>query len=253
MISEADFNVICWIWIAFAVIMFPVLLKVKQPYGKHSTINWGPVMRNNLAWFLMELPALLVVGYFVIFTSDLHNKIVFVAGVLWGIHYVHRSIIYPIRIKTRGKKMPLVIVVFALVFNTVNGFLNGYWLANFAPVIESNIFRNAHVTVGVVFFLIGFAINKYHDWLLIKLRKRSGNGYKIPFGGLFKFVSCPNFFGEIISWLGFFIVTLSLPAFSFLVWTLVNLLTRALDHHKWYLKEFSDYPKERKAVFPYLL
>ncbi len=32
-----------------------------------------------------------------------------------------------------------------------------------------------------------------------------------------------------------------------------NLIPRALDHHKWYRKEFSDYPANRKAVFPFLV
>jgi len=32
-----------------------------------------------------------------------------------------------------------------------------------------------------------------------------------------------------------------------------NLVPRAIDHHKWYKKEFADYPKERKAVIPFIL
>ena len=89
--------------------------------------------------------------------------------------------------------------------------------------------------------------------ILIKLRPAKGNGYKIPYGGLFKYVSCPNFFGEIISWAGFALVAFNLPALSFLIWTLINLSTRALDHHRWYLKEFPEYDKDRKALIPYLL
>ena len=34
------------------------------------------------------------------------------------------------------------------------------------------------------------------------------------------------------------------PALAFAVWTLVNLLPRALHHHKWYQETFSDYPPE---------
>jgi hypothetical protein len=45
----------------------------------------------------------------------------------------------------------------------------------------------------------------------------------------------------------------NLPAFSFALWTAVNLIPRALDHHRWYLKTFPDYPKERKAVIPFLV
>jgi 3-oxo-5-alpha-steroid 4-dehydrogenase 1 len=44
-----------------------------------------------------------------------------------------------------------------------------------------------------------------------------------------------------------------LPALAFLVWTLANLIPRALDHHKWYRSEFPDYPSKRKAVLPFLV
>ena len=58
MISHETFNLICWIWIAIAVIIFPLLLKVTQPYGRHSKKNFGPMINNRLGWFVMELPAL---------------------------------------------------------------------------------------------------------------------------------------------------------------------------------------------------
>jgi len=253
MISHETFNLICWIWIAMGAITFPIVLKVTQPYGRHTKYNWGPMISNKLGWFLMELPALLVFGYFLSYLADFYNLLVLAATSLWGLHYIHRVFIFPLQIKTSGKKMPLVIVLFAILFNTMNGFLNGYWLAHFASEYTSDIFLDTRLLVGVMLFIAGFAINKYHDGLLIQLRKTSGNGYHIPFGGLFNYVSCPNFLGEIISWVGFSIVTLSLPALSFLIWTLVNLIARALDHHKWYLNEFPDYPKNRKAVIPYLL
>ena len=253
MISHETFNMICWLWIAIAAVIFPVLLKVPQPYGKHSKNNWGPMIGNKFGWFIMELPALAVFGYFLSFITGPFNMLVLTAVLLWGLHYFHRVFIFPLQIKTLGKKMPIVIALFSILFNTINGFLNGYWLAHFAPEGSSGSFMDLRMTTGVILFLTGFFINKYHDWLLIRLRRSSGSGYKIPFGGLFNYVSCPNFFGELISWTGFLLVTFSLPALSFLVWSTVNLTARALDHHKWYQKEFPAYPKNRKAIFPFLL
>ena len=253
MISQETFNMICWLWIAIAALLFPMMLKVTQPYGKHSKNSWGPMIGNKIGWFLMELPALAVFGYFVSFKTGQSNALFLTAVLLWGLHYFHRVIIFPLQIKTSGKKMPAVIVFFAILFNTINGGLNGYWLAHFAPEYKSGLFLDLRITTGVILFLTGFIINKYHDWLLIKLRTSTVSGYKIPFGGLFNYVSCPNFLGELISWTGFLLVTFSPPALSFLVWSTVNLTARALDHHKWYHKEFPDYPKNRKAIFPYLL
>lgn len=249
--SYESFSLICWIWIVAGLITFPFLLKVSQPYGRHSKTSWGPMINNRLGWFIMELPALAIVLYFVLNANNWQNQIVATASMLWGLHYIHRAIIFPLRIKTRGKKMPVIIVISAIFFNSVNGSINGYWLAHFVP--ETNQYFYIRLVAGVILFLTGFGINQYHDRILISLRKGSQTGYQIPYGGLFKWVSCPNFLGEIISWLGFFILTFGLPAFAFLIWTMVNLIPRAIDHHKWYLKEFAEYPKERKAIVPFIL
>jgi steroid 5-alpha reductase family enzyme len=96
-------------------------------------------------------------------------------------------------------------------------------------------------------------INIQSDNILIRLRKSTELGYQIPKGGFFRFVSCPNFFGEIIEWTGFAIMAWSLPALSFAIWTFINLVPRGVDHHKWYKRKFGDYPKERKAVLPFLV
>jgi len=253
MISHATFNLICWIWIGVAVVTFIALLKIQQPYGRHTTKKWGPMINNRLGWLIMELPALLVFVFFAMKTTNWRSVLVITAVALWVLHYLNRAIVFPFRLKTQGKKMPVVIMSSAIFFNLVNGFINGYWIAWFAPEITVDFSTILRITAGAIVFLFGFVINQYHDNLLINLRKGSESGYKIPHGGLFRFVSCPNFLGEIISWLGFLIVTLSLPALAFLVWTMANLVPRAIDHHKWYRSQFADYPASRKAVFPFLL
>jgi 3-oxo-5-alpha-steroid 4-dehydrogenase 1 len=253
MISHGTFNIICWIWIAIAVIIFPILLKVTQPYGRHSKNNWGPMINNRLGWFVMELPALLIFGYFLGFKANLLNMLILIPALLWGLHYIHRVLIFPLQIRTARKKIPVIIVIFGFIFNIVNSSLNGYWFVHFATDYRSGVLIDLRLIGGAILFLTGFVINNYHDFLLIQLRPTSGDGYKIPYGGLFKYVSCPNFLGEIISWAGFALVAFNLPALSFLIWTLINLTTRALDHHRWYIKEFPEYDRDRKAIFPYLL
>ena len=42
----------------------------------------------------------------------------------WQLHYVHRSFIYPLRIRASGKRTPIVVAAMAIVFNLVNSYLN---------------------------------------------------------------------------------------------------------------------------------
>jgi steroid 5-alpha reductase family enzyme len=201
----------------------------------------------------MEFPALAIFGYYLVFKADLLNVIILLPALLWGVHYIHRVMIFPLQIRTARKKIPALIVLLAFIFNIINGFLNGYWYVQFAPDYKSGILIHLRLISGVIIFFSGFIINKYHDSILIKLRPTTGNGYKIPYGGLFKYVSCPNFLGEIISWAGFALAAFNLPALTFLIWTIINLTTRALDHHRWYIKEFPEYDKNRRALIPFLL
>lgn len=253
MISLELFNWIVWIWIAIAIVIFPVLLKVTAPYGRHTKADWGPLIDNRLGWFLMELPALVVFSALVIAGGGYKNDPIAVFFGLWFIHYFHRAIIFPLRLKTRKKKMPVLIMSFAVFFNMINGFVNGYWFGYLSPAYDAGWFLDPRFIGGAMLFVSGFAINQYHDKLLLGLRKGSNGEYQIPYGGLFKVVSCPNFLGEIIEWAGFAIMAWCLPSFSFFLWTFVNLVPRAIDHHKWYKQTFPDYPKERKAVIPGLL
>ncbi|CAK5027260.1 unnamed protein product [Meloidogyne enterolobii] len=77
--------------------------------------------------------------------------------------------------------------------------------------------------------------------------------YKIPHGGMFKYVSCANFLGEIIEWIGYAIYAQSTASLAFALFTAANTIPRAKLHHKWYLNKFgNNYPQDRKAVIPYI-
>ncbi len=195
----------------------------------------------------MELPALVLCPFvYFLFESTYNLSLLFIS--IWILHYFNRTIIYPLRIKTKGKKMPLTIACSAFFFNVINGFFNGYFIA----LINIEFLNYLLIYFGLFLFLVGFFINVYSDNKLIKLR-RNNEGYQIPNGGFFNYISCPNFFGEIIEWLGFSIMTFNLASLSFLIWTCCNLVPRSLAHHKWYLNKFEKYPKNRKAIFPFLL
>ena len=245
-----DISILTLIWILSGILLFPVLIKIKAPYGRHASKKWGITISNKIGWILMELPALLICPiYYILQNTNLYTiNTIFIS--LWILHYFNRTIIYPLRIKTKGKRMPLIIAASALIFNIINGLINGYYLSN-TNYLEINYYI---LLLGLIIFFTGLIINVNSDNKLIGLRlKNEENKYVIPNGGLFNYISCPNFFGELIEWLGFAIITLNLCSLSFFIWTFIDLVPRAISHHKWYKDNFKDYPKNRKAIIPKLL
>ena len=246
------YHQLIWIWILLGFVTFLYLLYKKAPFGRHTRPGWGPTIPDAWGWVIMEL-ALIPSFLIPILRSDrpVSSMIVFMVG-LFMFHYIHRSLIYPLSLKTKGKQMPLVIVFSAILFNSINGFFFGYWFAEFADYPQEWKMDPKFI-VGLSLFIIGAWINVRSDYQLINLRKGNETGYKIPFGGFFRWLSCPNHFGEMLEWTGYAILTWSLPGLAFAFWTIANVLPRSLAHHAWYKEHFPNYPKDRKAVFPGIL
>lgn len=80
----------------------------------------------------------------------------------------------------------------------------------------------------------------------------TGLGYWIPRGGMYELISCPNYLGETIEWIGYAITTGSLVGTAFAFYTFANLAPRAHQHHQWYQETFPDYPVNRKAYIPFI-
>lgn len=253
--KESTFYLLVYLWIAIALVAFPLILKIAAPYGRHASKQWGLMIDNRLGWIIMELPALLVFAGFYLFGSGDRPLITWIFSSLWFFHYINRTLIFPFRLRTNGKKMPLAIVFMAIFFNLINGSINGYFLGTLATEARYPLsyLYDPRFMAGMVLFISGLIINWNSDHILIHLRKPGESGYVIPQKGLFRLISCPNHFGEIVEWSGFALMTWCLPSLAFAIWTLVNLLPRALHHHKWYQTTFPGYPENRKAVIPFIL
>ena len=248
-----DYFNIVYAWIIIGLLSFPFILKFDAPYGRHSSSKWGYSIDNKLAWIVMELPALLVCPLIFYLSTNEKSILTSFFIFLWLVHYFNRTIIYPNRILTKKKKMPLIIVMLAFIFNLVNGYINGYYFGFIDFSYSLEWVYTPQFIIGSILFIVGFLINTSSDSILINLRKKNTNEYTIPRKGLFNYISCPNFFGEIIEWLGFAVMTWSIAGLAFFLWTFFNLFPRALSHHTWYKNTFNDYPKNRKAVFPFII
>ena len=150
--------------------------------------------------------------------------------------------------------MAVVIVVLGATFNTLNAYINSRQLSQFGNY-DLSWLVDPRFALGAVAFIAGTVINRRADRTLLQLRDSAAapGDYEIPYGGLYRYISCPNYLGEIIQWTGFAVLTWSLPAFAFAVYTAANVGPRAVANHAWYRKQFSDYPPERRAIIPFLL
>ena len=244
---EENLNLICWIWMIMGAMTFVLLQFISAPYGRHNRSGWGPQISNRWGWVLMEFPSFGIIAYF--FLSSNQSEYAAMLSVIWLIHYFNRTFIFPFRLRTSGKKMPLVIVLSAVFFNLVNAGLNGFFLTRIESY-QSDDFYSWNFVLGTILLALGFVINQKSDNILIGLRKGGSTDYKIPRGFLFEKVSCPNHLGEFVQWTGFALMAWNLPALTFLVWTAANLFPRSANHHQWYQEKFEDYPPKRKILFP---
>jgi 3-oxo-5-alpha-steroid 4-dehydrogenase 1 len=250
-VTLGEINLFAVAWTVLAVVLVPAMLWVTAPYGRHVRPGWGPMMQSRAGWMLMEGASLLLFVALFLIGGTAKTAPMWVFFALWVAHYVNRSLIFPLRMKKRD--MPVVIVAMGVVFGVVNGGLNGGYLGFQSAAYPDSWFADPRFLIGLGLFFVGAAINLSADQTLLALRRPGAPDYSIPRDGLFRFVSCPNHFGEIVEWTGFAIMCWNLPALSFAVWTAANLIPRSLSHDRWYRERFPDYPRERKAVIPVVL
>lgn len=207
---------------------------------------------SPLAWLLFESPQLFAFALAFWLIADQHSTTALLLFALWQAHYLYRGFIYPLRRKGQGKRFPLLNVVFGFLFNLMNGYANGYAVSHAEHLAGSEWLLTPWFIGGLLLAGAGWWINFDADNRLIALRSDGSSGYKIPQGGFFRHVSAANYFGEILLWSGWALMSLTWAGLVFVLFTLANLIPRALASHRWYREKFPDYPPERRAVIPYL-
>jgi len=224
------------------------LLWVTAPYGRHHRPGWGPRLPSRLAWFAMELPALLTIAL-IVWQSPLRTApAAWVPLSFWLLHYAYRTLLFPLLMRSSGQTFPLLLVLSAVAFNLLNGYNNGNALL--ANAAAASPLATPHFLLGALLFWGGFAIHVHADHVIRSLRRPGETGYAIPRGGLFRWVSSPHYLGEILQWTGWAVLTWSLAGLAFALFTFCNLAPRALANQRWYRERFADYPRERRALLP---
>jgi len=110
---------------------------------------------------------------------------------------------------------------------------------------------------GIVLNAVGQLGNLYHHWLLAAMRPTKGGAeesskYVVPSGGMFRYVTAPHYFFELLSWLGIAAVTQHLNSFLVVADMLSYLAGRSFATTRWYNAKFKNYPAERKHLIPFI-
>jgi hypothetical protein len=246
-------NILIITELAFALIAFIFLVFVNAPYGRYVRKGWGPAIPSRFGWMIMEFPAFFVIGYLVLTNLKNAGPFGLFFLIMWEAHYFYRVWVYPFIMTSPGKPFPVLLVAFAICFNTLNGAANGLSLVGMGDFYISNSWlTDARLWIGAILFIAGFGVHAHSDKVLRILRRQGKGEYLIPGRGLFRYVSSPNYLGEIMEWTGFAVATWSLAGLAFALFTIANLLPRALSNHRWYKNTFPGYPEDRRILVPFV-
>ncbi|GMG99507.1 hypothetical protein Nepgr_001347 [Nepenthes gracilis] len=105
---------------------------------------------------------------------------------------------------------------------------------------------------GILLFVLGITGNFYHHCVLSNLRGKGEKEYKIPKGGLFNLVICPHYLFEILVFVGLSFIAQTLYSVCMAMGAALYLMGRSYATRKWYLSKFEDFPKDIKAIIPYV-
>jgi len=170
----STYHLFTGVWIFFSIIIFLTLLKITVPYGRHTRQGWGPMLSERFGWVFMEFPSVAVMPILFAMSPSKKNLVLVLFFLLWELHYINRTFIYPLRIRGNRKLMPLAVVFTAFFFTIINGYLNGIYLFYIADRYALSWFGDPRFIAGMIVFFTGFFINQVSDSILRNLRKKNG-------------------------------------------------------------------------------
>ncbi|KAK3924907.1 Polyprenol reductase [Frankliniella fusca] len=113
--------------------------------------------------------------------------------------------------------------------------------------------------LAIVSFVWAF-VHQYRAAIILADLRRDTTGkvvsqaYRLPEGDLFNLVSSPHMLCEVVMYFSLLNILWGSSVFPYVtVWVLSNQVENALLTHWWYQEKFKEYPRERRAIFPFIL
>ncbi|KAG6855749.1 hypothetical protein H0H87_011310 [Tephrocybe sp. NHM501043] len=243
----STYNVARKYFVLTSLTVAPCTFIINAPFGRFTPTNQSSILlvdgvlhlkfnpsafTNGLAieclgvksWIAMELVAPTSFLY-TLLSSPTRPPLFSVQSLcasLYLLHYVNRALLSPLRTPSRSKSH-VIVPLSGIMFNVINGFLLGTYLASSAArAYLTNALTRPTFILGIALWALGAAGNIWHDEILLNIRRKarskgkardgsSAEHYAIPHGGLYSLVSYPNYLCEWIEWAGFAIATSPAP------------------------------------------
>ena len=152
--------------------------------------------------------------------------------------------------------MPWAIVLMGALFNTLNALMQGGWIYFFSPAdyYPADWLTRLPFLAGTALFFAGMYVNIQSDRIIRHLREPGDTAHYLPRGGMFRYVTSANYFGEFVEWVGFAVLTWSWAGAVFALWTFANLAPRAARIYDLYTREFPGEidTAKTKRIIPFI-
>ena len=203
------FNIFLIVMAVLAAGVYVALHFFEAGYGYLFNPKYGPPVPNKVGWVMMESPVFIAMCVLWLMSGRTWEAGPLALFVLFQAHYLQRAFIFPLLIRGKGR-MPLGIVLMGMVFNTLNALMQGGWIFYVSPAdYYAGWFAQPYIYIGGALFVAGMAVNLHSDHIIRHLRRPGDTRHYIPRGGMFRYVSSANYFGELLEWVGFAVASWS--------------------------------------------
>lgn len=259
--GDPTYDTVLALALGFAALVALTAPFVASPYGRFASDKFGLALDPRLGWFLMELPATVSFLYFFFRGPHHADTVPLVFLCIWLVHYGNRGFYFPLSIRSpHGARASFSLMVIAVgwLVTGMHGYLHAAFFTSHATHYTSAWLCDPRFLIGLPIYAVSLALNIHSDAIVRGLRSRDEVAlgervYRIPRGGLFRWVSSPSYLTELTAWAGLALCTWSLAGVFIFAVSAANLVPRALSTHRWYRERFPDYPRERRALIPFLM
>lgn len=258
--SDPTYNLAIVVAFGVAAVAFAASFFMQTPYGRFADQRFGFSLDPRIGWFLMELPSWAAFYYFYFQGPNRYEPFPLFVLFLWTCHYLYRGFLMEALMRVpKGQKssFALSVVVIGWIVTTLHGYLNATWVTTLHPDPSWSWFADPRFVVGALVYYTAFVANIHSDHIQRNLRTkeevaRGERHYRMPVGGLYRYVTNASYFTELVLWTGFAILTWGPGGIFIVTISAVNLVPRAIATHRWYKERFPDYPPERKVLIPFV-